>query len=85
MAVRQTDRGRRQTEWCGVSACDICLKVALLWEGDVCDGVVVAGHDQLRCKAAEGALEEVACTGANEKLRRCTGRRRHTGKCELGG
>ena len=40
----------------------------LLGKGYVRYGVVVAGHDQLRCEAAEGALIEVASTGANEEL-----------------
>ena len=42
-------------------------------EGDVRDGVVVAGHGQLRCKVAEGTVEEVASTGANVELSGQTG------------
>ena len=47
----------------------LCVLVGLQWEGDVCDGVVVAGHGELGDKAAEGASKQVASACADEELK----------------
>lgn len=75
MMDRQTNR--KACSWCEtassydhLSCCVMLCFVCLQWEGDVCDGVVVAGHGQLGRKVAEGTSKEVASTRANEELKR---------------